>query len=42
MGLGLITCGLGSVLVLISPFFDNTGRLRGWHDKAANSQVIKK
>lgn len=42
IGLGLITCGLGSVLILISPFFDNTGRLRGWHDKAANTQVIKK
>ncbi|MEN8653795.1 RDD family protein [Streptomyces sp. 21So2-11] len=42
IGLGVITCFLGYVLILISPFFDNTGRLRGWHDKAANTQVIKK
>jgi len=27
---------------VISPFFDNTGQLRGWHDKAANTVVIKK
>jgi uncharacterized RDD family membrane protein YckC len=42
MGLGLFTCGLGTVLIWISPFFDNTGRLRGWNDKAANTQVIKR
>jgi uncharacterized RDD family membrane protein YckC len=24
----------------VSPFFDNTGRLQGWHDKAANVLVI--
>ncbi|NUQ97727.1 MAG: RDD family protein [Streptomyces sp.] len=42
IGLGYITCGLGYVLIVISPFFDNTGQLRGWHDKAANTLVIKK
>jgi uncharacterized RDD family membrane protein YckC len=41
MGLGLVTCYIGSILVYISPFFDNTGKLRGWHDKAANTVVIK-
>ncbi|MFE7261371.1 RDD family protein [Streptomyces sp. NPDC057592] len=42
IGLGYITCALGYVLIVISPFFDNTGQLRGWHDKAANTLVIKK
>ncbi len=41
IGLGLITCGLGAILIYISPFFDNSGRLRGWHDKAANTLVLK-
>ncbi|GGU10393.1 RDD family protein [Streptomyces violascens] len=41
IGLGYITCFLGYVLIVISPFFDNTGQLRGWHDKAANTLVIK-
>jgi uncharacterized RDD family membrane protein YckC len=42
IGLGYITCGLGYILIVISPFFDGTGQLRGWHDKAANTLVIKK
>jgi uncharacterized RDD family membrane protein YckC len=42
IGLGYITCGLGYFLIVISPFFDGTGQLRGWHDKAANTLVIKK
>ncbi|MEV8455128.1 RDD family protein [Streptomyces sp. NPDC052095] len=42
IGLGYITCALGYILIVISPFFDNTGQLRGWHDKAANTLVIKK
>jgi len=41
VGLGFITCGIGSLLIYISPFFDNTGKLRGWHDRAANTLVIK-
>jgi uncharacterized RDD family membrane protein YckC len=33
-------CGLGQILVYLSPLFDNTGRFQGWHDKAANDVVI--
>jgi uncharacterized RDD family membrane protein YckC len=38
---GMFTCGLGQLLILLSPFFDNTGKLQGWHDKAANTFVVK-
>lgn len=38
---GWFTCGLGQLLILLSPFFDNTGKMQGWHDKAANTFVIK-
>ncbi|MEY9837336.1 RDD family protein [Streptacidiphilus sp. EB103A] len=41
VGLNFLTCGIGLILIYISPFFDNTGKLRGWHDKAANTVVIK-
>lgn len=41
VGLGMLTCGLGYVLILISPFFDSSGKLQGWHDKAATTLVIK-
>jgi uncharacterized RDD family membrane protein YckC len=34
-------CGLLSLLVYISPFFDNTHRNQGWHDKAASTFVIR-
>ena len=37
----LFTCGLGSILVYLSPFFDGTGRLQGWPDKAAGTVVIQ-
>lgn len=33
---------LASLAVLLSPLFDNSGRLQGWHDKAANDLVIKR
>lgn len=33
---------LGTLLVYISPLFDSSGRLQGWHDKAANDLVIVK
>jgi hypothetical protein len=33
-------CGLVTLLVYISPFFDNTGRNQGWHDKVAKTFVI--
>ncbi len=33
-------CGIGALLVYISPFFDNTMRFQGWHDKFAETVVI--
>ncbi|MFI2103627.1 RDD family protein [Isoptericola sp. NPDC019693] len=39
----LAACGVlplvGTVLVLVSPTFDSSGRRQGWHDKAARSVV---
>lgn len=40
-GLSLITCGLGGLLVYLSPTFDNSGRLQGWHDRAAKTLVVR-
>jgi hypothetical protein len=34
-------CSLLALAVYSSPLFDNSGRLQGWHDKAANDLVIK-
>lgn len=34
-------CSLLALLVYISPFFDGTHRNQGWHDKAANTFVIR-
>ena len=31
---------LGTLLVYLSPLFDNSGRVQGWHDKAANDLVV--
>ncbi|MFI9784807.1 RDD family protein [Kitasatospora sp. NPDC051984] len=39
---GAFLCGIGQVLVFLSPFFDNSGKLQGWHDRAAGTVVIKK
>ncbi|HEY9372364.1 RDD family protein [Streptomyces sp.] len=39
---GAILCGIGQLLVYLSPFFDNSGKLQGWHDRAAGTIVIKK
>ena len=36
-----VFCGLLTLLVYISPFFDNTHRNQGWHDKAASTFVIR-
>ncbi len=34
-------CGIGQLVVYLSPFFaDQTGRLRGWQDQAANTIVV--
>ena len=37
---GSLVCGIGQLLVYVSPFFDNTGRRQGWHDKVAKTVVI--
>ncbi|MFI6445472.1 RDD family protein [Kitasatospora sp. NPDC050543] len=39
---GYFVCGIGLLLVYLSPFFDNSGKLQGWHDRAAGTVVIKK
>ncbi len=31
-----------ALLIYVSPFFDNTGRRQGWHDKFANTFVIRR
>ncbi|MFD5103459.1 RDD family protein [Streptomyces albidochromogenes] len=38
---GAFVC-IGQLLVYLSPFFDNSGKLQGWHDRAAGTLVIKK
>ncbi|WP_415830882.1 RDD family protein [Janibacter anophelis] len=32
-------CGLG-LLVYLSPMFDSSGRMQGWHDNVANDLVV--
>ncbi|MFJ9947110.1 RDD family protein [Kitasatospora sp. NPDC091207] len=39
---GAFLCYIGAALVYLSPFFDNSGKLQGWHDRAAGTLVIKK
>ncbi|MFE5713509.1 RDD family protein [Streptomyces sp. NPDC056501] len=39
---GALVCGIGQLLVYLSPFFDSTGKTQGWHDRAAGTVVIKK
>lgn len=29
-----LVCGIGQLLVYLSPFFDSTGKTQGWHDRA--------
>jgi uncharacterized RDD family membrane protein YckC len=41
IGIGIVTCGLGTLLVDISPFFDSSGNNQGWHDKVAKTVVIR-
>lgn len=38
--IGGLICGIGEILVYLSPLFDSSGRMQGWHDKAANTLVI--
>ncbi len=39
---GAFLCYIGALLVYLSPFFDNSGKLQGWHDRAGGTIVIKK
>ncbi len=39
--LGGLLCYVGALLVFVSPLFDRSGRLQGWHDRAANDVVVK-
>ncbi|MFJ6695961.1 RDD family protein [Streptomyces sp. NPDC091272] len=39
---GAFLCYIGAILVYLSPFFDNSGKLQGWHDRAGGTIVIKK
>jgi uncharacterized RDD family membrane protein YckC len=39
---GVFLCYIGALLVYLSPFWDSTGKLQGWHDRAAGTVVIKK
>jgi uncharacterized RDD family membrane protein YckC len=39
---GLLVFVVGMLVVYLSPIFDNSGRMQGWHDKAANDLVILK
>ncbi|MFI6662672.1 RDD family protein [Streptomyces sp. NPDC050523] len=38
---GSIVCGIGQLVVYLSPFWDKSGRQQGWHDKAAGTMVIQ-
>lgn len=37
---GLLGFGVGQLLVLASPLFDESDRRRGWHDRAVRSEVV--
>lgn len=37
---GSFVCGIGTLIVYLSPFFDNSGKRQGWHDKVAKTVVI--
>ncbi|MCD5349243.1 RDD family protein [Kineosporia mesophila] len=38
---GSLFCGIGQIVVYLSPFFDSSGRRQGWHDMAAKTVVIR-
>jgi uncharacterized RDD family membrane protein YckC len=38
---GSVACGIGQLLVYLSPFWDKSGRQQGWHDKAASTMVVQ-
>jgi uncharacterized RDD family membrane protein YckC len=39
---GFFFCYIGAALVYLSPCFDSSGKLQGWHDMAAGTVVIKR
>ncbi|ALV34015.1 RDD family protein [Streptomyces sp. CdTB01] len=41
IAVGGFLCGIGQLLVFLSPFWDKSGRQQGWHDKAASTMVIQ-
>ncbi|MER6531616.1 RDD family protein [Streptomyces sp. NPDC001508] len=38
---GSFACGIGQLIVYLSPFWDKSGRQQGWHDKAASTMVVQ-
>jgi hypothetical protein len=38
---GALVCFVGALLVYASLLFDRSGRIQGWHDKAAHDLVVK-
>ncbi|MBV9720875.1 MAG: RDD family protein [Mycobacterium sp.] len=40
--LGGLACGIGVIVVYLSVFFDSSGRLQGWQDKAAHDLVVQR
>lgn len=38
---GVLACGVGQYVVLLSPLLDRTGRRRGWHDRAVGAEVLR-
>ncbi|MFJ9039151.1 RDD family protein [Streptomyces sp. NPDC102406] len=38
---GSFACGIGALLVYLSPFWDKSGRKQGWHDKVASVVVVQ-
>ncbi|MFE7975327.1 RDD family protein [Streptomyces shenzhenensis] len=38
---GGFVCGIGQLIVYLSPFWDKSGRQQGWHDKAASTMVVQ-
>ncbi|TKR21862.1 hypothetical protein FA014_19520, partial [Cellulomonas hominis] len=40
VALGALACGVGQLVVLLSPLFDPTGRRRGWHDRVGEAVVV--
>ncbi|WP_338699681.1 RDD family protein [Streptomyces sp. Q6] len=37
---GAFACGIGQLVVYLSPFWDKSGRKQGWHDKVASTVVV--